>query len=113
MPVRRTGRAEIDSRVGAAESGPVRLHVAAKRYLCAVEPGYYDQLSEASRFTLTMQGGPMSAEQAGRFAALPYAGDAVALRRWDERAKDPQAEVPGFPRYRGLLLGLIQRPVSD
>ena len=89
---------------------PVRLHVAAKRYLCAVEPGYHDRLSDASRFTLAVQGGPMSAGEAERFAALRYAVDAVALRRWDERAKDPDAEVAGFAWYRGLLLGLTQHP---
>ncbi|GAA4251949.1 phosphonate degradation HD-domain oxygenase [Dactylosporangium darangshiense] len=98
---------------GPAVCEPVRLHVAAKRYLCAVEPGYHDRLSEASRYTLGVQGGPMSAEQAGRFAALPYAADAVALRRWDEQAKDPSADVPGFPRYHSLLSGLVQSAVSD
>jgi gamma-butyrobetaine dioxygenase len=43
---------------------PVRLHVAAKRYLCAVEPGYFDRLSEASVYTLSVQGGPMSEQEA-------------------------------------------------
>ena len=86
---------------------PVRLHVAAKRYLCAVEPGYFDQLSEASVYTLSVQGGPMSQAEAAEFARGPYARDAVTLRRWDEAAKDPDADVPGFDHYRTLLADLV------
>jgi gamma-butyrobetaine dioxygenase len=86
-----------------AVTEPVRLHVAAKRYLCAVEPDYFDRLSEASVYTLNVQGGPMSTEEATRFAENPFAEDAVALRRWDEAAKEPAAQVPGFDHYRPLL----------
>jgi phosphonate degradation associated HDIG domain protein len=68
---------------------PVRLHVAAKRYLCAVEPDYYDQLSEASTYTMSVQGGAMSPEEVAEFARRPYAEDALALRRWDDLGKDP------------------------
>jgi predicted HD phosphohydrolase len=57
---------------------PIRLHVAAKRYLCAVEPSYLDQLSEASLLSLRLQGGPFSAEEVAAFDASPYAADAVA-----------------------------------
>jgi gamma-butyrobetaine dioxygenase len=85
---------------------PVRLHVAAKRYLCAVEPGYFDRLSEASVHTLSLQGGPMSPEEAREFAVHPFAEDAVRLRRWDEQAKDPHAHVPGFEHYHSLLATL-------
>lgn len=74
-----------------AVTEPVRLHVAAKRYLCAVDPAYRDQLSEASRYTMGVQGGPMSAEEVAAFANLPYAQDAVELRRWDDLGKDPEA----------------------
>ena len=87
---------------------PVRLHVAAKRYLCATEPGYFEKLSEASVYTLQVQGGPMSAEEAERFAAGEYAVPAVALRRWDEEAKDPDAVVPGFEYYRPMLEELVR-----
>jgi phosphonate degradation associated HDIG domain protein len=86
---------------------PVRLHVAAKRYLCAVEPGYFDQLSEASVYTLSVQGGPMADDEVAEFEAGPYAQDAVTLRRWDEAAKDPDAEVPAFDHYRTLLAALV------
>ncbi|MET8635053.1 TauD/TfdA family dioxygenase [Streptomyces sp. NPDC004680] len=87
---------------------PVRLHVAAKRYLCAVEPDYYDQLSEASKYTLKVQGGVMTAEQAAEFAALPGASDAVAVRRWDEEAKDPNADTPPFEHFLPLLTALAR-----
>ena len=72
-----------------AVTEPVRLHVAAKRYLCAVDPAYRDRLSEASRYTMGVQGGPMSTEECAAFADLPYAEDAVELRRWDDLGKDP------------------------
>jgi gamma-butyrobetaine dioxygenase len=86
---------------------PVRLHVAAKRYLCAVEPGYFDKLSEASVYTLSVQGGPMSAAEVAEFEADPYCEDAVRLRRWDEAAKEPEADDPGFENYRELLVRLM------
>ena len=86
---------------------PVRLHVAAKRYLCAVEPGYFDRLSEASVYTLSVQGGPMSQGEAAEFERGAYARDAVTLRRWDEAAKDPDADVPDFDHYRAMLADLV------
>ncbi|MFB9365624.1 2-trimethylaminoethylphosphonate dioxygenase [Kitasatospora albolonga] len=86
---------------------PVRLHVAAKRYLCTAEPGYRERLSPASEFTLRVQGGPMTEEQAAAFAARPGAVDAVTVRRWDEQAKEAGAEVPGFDHYRPLLARLM------
>ena len=91
----------------AAVTEPVRLHVAAKRYLCAAEPGYFALLSAASVYTLSVQGGPMTAAEADEFAAGPYAAGAVAVRRWDDAAKDPAADVPGFAWYRSLLEGLL------
>ena len=87
---------------------PVRLHVSAKRYLCATEPGYFDRLSEASVYTLSVQGGPMNPDQCAEFEAGPYAQQAVDLRRWDEEAKDPEVQVPGFEHYRPLLAGLMR-----
>jgi [1-hydroxy-2-(trimethylamino)ethyl]phosphonate dioxygenase len=77
-----------------AVTEPVRLHVAAKRYLCATEPGYLEKLSEPSVLSLQLQGGPMSAEEASDFAANPFAPDAVQLRRWDDEAKDPAKITP-------------------
>ncbi len=90
-----------------AVTEPVRLHVAAKRYLCAVEPSYAAMLSPASVYTLSVQGGPMSQAEAREFEASPYASHAVRVRRWDDQAKDPAAPVPGFGHFRPLLKGLV------
>jgi phosphonate degradation associated HDIG domain protein len=87
---------------------PVRLHVAAKRYLCAVEPGYAKTLSAASIYTLGVQGGPLSGAELDEFTASPYAQDACRLRRWDDAAKDPDAAAPAFEHFRPLLAGLIR-----
>jgi gamma-butyrobetaine dioxygenase len=91
-----------------AVTEPVRLHVAAKRYLCTAVPGYLEMLSPASVYTLSLQGGPMTAAAAAEFAAGPYAAAATAVRRWDDAAKDPAADVPGFGWYRPLLDGLLR-----
>jgi phosphonate degradation associated HDIG domain protein len=78
---------------------PVRLHVAAKRYLCAVEPSYRGQLSQPSLLSLDLQGGPMTALESTRFRESPHFAAAVSLRRWDDAAKDPAASVPGLESY--------------
>jgi gamma-butyrobetaine dioxygenase len=93
-----------------AVTEPVRLHVAAKRYLCAVEPAYFGLLSQASVYTLSVQGGPMTSGEAREFAEHPYAADAVAVRRWDDQAKDPAAAVPDFDHFRPLLDELAAWP---
>jgi gamma-butyrobetaine dioxygenase len=87
---------------------PVRLHVAAKRYLCATEPGYLGLLSGESVRTLALQGGPMTAGQAAAFEALPFARDAVAVRRWDDEAKDPAVTPPEFAHFQALLSKLVR-----
>jgi gamma-butyrobetaine dioxygenase len=92
---------------GPAVTEPVRLHVAAKRYLCAAEPGYFGRLSPESVRTLALQGGPMTPEQAAAFEALPYARDAVAVRRWDDEAKDPSVAPPRFAHFEPLLTSLL------
>jgi phosphonate degradation associated HDIG domain protein len=84
---------------GPAVTEPVRLHVAAKRYLCAVDPTYFGQLSPDSVRSLALQGGPMSAEEVAAFAALPESAAAVRLRRWDEAAKVKGLETPGFDHF--------------
>jgi gamma-butyrobetaine dioxygenase len=88
---------------------PVRLHVAAKRYLCRIEPEYLSSLSPASVFTLSVQGGPMSAEEAAAFSRLQYASDALSLRRFDEQAKDPSYSCLELTAFLPLLEGLIRR----
>jgi len=91
----------------ASVTEPVRLHVAAKRYLCATEPAYFGQLSEASVYTLSVQGGPMTDAEAREFEREPHAADAIAVRRWDDQAKDANAVTPGFAHFRVLLGELL------
>ena len=87
---------------------PVRLHVAAKRYLVATEPGYAAKLSAASVHTLRLQGGPMSPSEVEEFEAFEHSRDAVTVRRFDEAAKDPKHDAPGFDTHRHLLARLIE-----
>jgi phosphonate degradation associated HDIG domain protein len=96
---------------GEAVVEPVRLHVAAKRYLCAVDPDYFGTLSRPSVVSLGLQGGPMSPEEVGRFRQSPHHEAAVSLRRWDDLAKDPVAVVPGVDDYLPTLeAALAARP---
>lgn len=84
---------------GDAVSEPVRLHVEAKRYLCATEQGYLDTLSRPSLVSLRLQGGPMTPEQVREFDRNPHARDAVRLRRWDDLAKDPEGRPPSLDHF--------------
>ncbi|NKC12024.1 MAG: HD domain-containing protein [Gammaproteobacteria bacterium] len=86
-------------------SEPVRLHVAAKRYLCAVEPDYLARLSHPSMHSLQQQGGPMREEEITRFKEEPYYQAAVRLRRWDESGKVDNLAIGQFDDYRPLLNG--------
>jgi phosphonate degradation associated HDIG domain protein len=88
---------------GPAVVEPVRLHVPAKRYLCATDAAYHAALSPASQRSLAVQGGAFDAEEAERFAALPFAQDAVALRRWDDLAKTPGAPTRSLTEYRDMI----------
>lgn len=86
---------------------PVRLHVAAKRYLSAVDTAYLKGLSRASALSLELQGGPMSAEEVQTFETEPFFADAVTLRRFDDMGKQPEWRVPDLASYRPLLESLL------
>jgi predicted HD phosphohydrolase len=88
---------------------PVRLHVQAKRYLVTLQPGYAGCLSPPSQATLAMQGGPMTRFEIRLFEELPYANEAVQLRRWDDRAKQPGKRTPPLEYYLEVLES-VQRP---
>jgi predicted HD phosphohydrolase len=79
------------------------MHVAAKRYLCAVEPTYLHELSHASVHSLELQGGPYSREEVAEFERSPHAQDAVRLRRYDDIGKVPGLETPDLEHYRPVL----------
>lgn len=82
---------------------PIRLHVAAKRYLCAVDPAYHDGLSAASRLSLRLQGGPFMPQEAEDFIRQPHAGEALRLRRYDDLGKQRDLAVAGLEDHRALL----------
>ena len=84
-------------------TAPVRLHVAAKRYLCATDAAYLGLLSPASIQSLALQGGPFTPSEVTEFEQLPFAREAVRLRRWDDLAKIPELEVPGLEHYRAMI----------
>lgn len=93
-----------------AVTAPIALHVAAKRYRCAVDPTYHAGLSAGSRRSLARQGGPMTADEVTRFEANPAAADAIRLRGWDDGGKrtDGLVLMP-FTGYRTLLDRLARR----
>lgn len=82
---------------------PIRLHVDAKRYLCASRPGYREALSADSKRSLELQGGVFPAEEAARFIRQPFAADAVSVRLWDDAAKVAGAATPGLGDFAAIL----------
>lgn len=82
---------------------PIRLHVDAKRYLCAVSDSYWASLSPASKHSLELQGGVFTEMQAEGFSKRPYAEDAASLRRWDDRAKTPGRPTPSLTHYADIM----------
>ena len=82
---------------------PIRMHVDAKRYLCWIEPTYWDDLSIASKRSLELQGGVFDDAQANAFIAQDYAHEAVRLRRYDDLAKVKDKHVPGLAHYQARL----------
>ena len=86
-----------------AVTTPIRLHVPAKRYLCATDASYHDGLSEASKRSLIVQGGVMSDEEREAFEQIPHFRDALTLRRWDDLAKVNGLATAGLETYRNTV----------
>ncbi len=103
-----TGAAYLAAYFPKSVTEPVRLHVEAKRYLCATRPGYHATLSRASSISLDLQGGPHSPQEAEAFLALPAARDALRLRRYDDMGKKQDWAVPELESYRPLLNSLLR-----
>jgi predicted HD phosphohydrolase len=87
----------------------VRLHVAAKRYLCATDQTYYGKLSEPSQHSLSLQGGPMSETEIAQFRGLEFHREAVRLRLWDDGGKVVGVGTSTFDNFRPLLRRVIQQ----
>ncbi|CAM3413648.1 HD domain-containing protein [Parendozoicomonas haliclonae] len=90
----------------------VASHVQAKRYLCAMEPGYYDQLSEASKETLHWQGGVMSTDEVSEFSCRKDLDDVIALRRYDEAAKKQEQATEGLRSIEAVLQSVLEREIE-
>ena len=106
----RCGARWLAGHFGTEVSEPVRLHVPAKRYLCATDPEYFRQLSAASVITLKLQGGPMSASEVAAFEAEAHWREAIALRQCDDQGKIAGFKAPDFESYR-LLIDQLARAV--
>ena len=91
----------------------VRLHVSAKRYLCATDPTYFSKLSPASVHTLSLQGGPMNAEEVAEFRQNPFHEEAVRVRIWDEGGKIADMKTRAFRDYMPLLRRVVERFAAD
>ncbi len=99
----------LAQRFAPSVSEPVRLHVPAKRYLCATDAEYFNQLSSASVHTLKLQGGPMAAAEIARFEAEPYYREAVLVRRCDDQGKVAGLATPGLRDYSHLIDSVAAR----
>jgi predicted HD phosphohydrolase len=96
----------LAGRFGREVSEPVRLHVPAKRYLCATDTRYFAKLSAASVRTLQLQGGPMSPPEVAAFEREAYFREAVRVRQWDDRGKVAGLATRPLAAHRALLEGL-------
>ncbi len=105
------GCAWLSRHFGPEVTEPIRLHVAAKRYLCAVDPKYRAGLSPASLRSLELQGGPMTPAEVAAFEDGAFFRDAVRLRHWDDAAKVPGLAVPGPSHYRDRLASAARQGV--
>jgi phosphonate degradation associated HDIG domain protein len=103
------GFAFLSEHFGPEVVEPIRMHVAAKRFLCAVDPAYVLELSPASIQSLHLQGGPYTAEEVEEFRRSPYAEDAIRLRRYDDIGKVEGMETPDLEHYRPVLESAMTR----
>jgi putative nucleotidyltransferase with HDIG domain len=86
----------------------VGAHVAAKRYLCAIDDEYYSKLSDASKKSLEFQGGPMTGDEKSEFEHNPFCRDMCRLRKWDDEAKVIGLNVPGVDTYHEKIAKVLR-----
>jgi len=99
-------------RLGRPIARVIALHVKAKRYLCAIDPGYREALSPASARSLILQGGPLAPMEVEAFERLPYHREAVQLRRWDDEAKVPGLATSDLGHHRSRLEDALRRATA-
>jgi 2-amino-1-hydroxyethylphosphonate dioxygenase (glycine-forming) len=83
-------------------------HVKAKRYLTYKYPSYYASLSNASRKTLEYQGGRMSVNEADEFEHDPLFSESIALRKWDELAKEKAVPVIEIEKLKQIAVRVLR-----
>jgi phosphonate degradation associated HDIG domain protein len=91
---------------------PIRLHVDAKRCLCAIDATYFGQLSIDSVRSLELQGGIFTDDEAQAFLQKPFAEDALRLRRWDDLAKQADRATPDMEHYLGVVARVMERQTA-
>jgi len=107
LPSPSNSHAWLSKHVAPQVTEPVRLHMPAKRYLCAVEPDYFAKLSPDSVRSLALQGGPMSPEAVAAFRALPHHAAALQLPRFDEGAKVKGLKTPEVAHFMPYVEGCV------
>jgi len=84
----------------------IKFHVDAKRYLCFIDPSYWETLSLTSKHTLELQGGVFTEDKAKSFIEQPFANESVRLRRYDDLAKVPKTKTPPLNHFREIALSI-------
>jgi [1-hydroxy-2-(trimethylamino)ethyl]phosphonate dioxygenase len=103
------GAEKLSAFFGDAVTMPIKLHVDAKRYLCATDPDYMKLLSPGSIRSLSLQGGPFAPAEADTFIKRPLADRAARLRRWDESAKKLGLPTPSLEHFRSYAEACLIR----
>ena len=103
------GNRYLADRFGPEVTEPVRLHVAAKRYLCGKDANYFGKLSSDSVLSLSLQGGPMSAAEIAAFEHLPFYVEAVKLRRYDDLAKVKDRATPDVAHFLPAMAQCLRK----
>ena len=89
-----------------------RHHVAAKRYLCATDPEYFQKLSTASVHSLNLQGGPMSEAELKDFEKNPNLKKILKVRLYDDAGKIPDMITPSFWHFAPLVQKMVDSHCS-
>lgn len=87
----------------------VRYHVAAKRYLCATKPEYFDRLSEASIHSLNLQGGPFTKQEVADFEQNPNLKEIIQVRYLDEAGKRDDMNTPDFAHFAPMVQRIVDK----
>ncbi len=104
-----SGARKLSAFFGDAVTMPIKLHVEAKRYLCATDPDYMKLLSPGSSRSLSLQGGTFAPAEVDAFMQRPFADCAAKLRRWDESAKKLGLQTPSLEHFRPYAEACLNR----